>query len=67
MGDFSYTFKRGEKIGIVGPNGVGKSTLLNMIMGVEKADKGKIVSGETLVFGYFSQQGMPVDDNKRVI
>jgi len=67
LGDFSYTFKRGEKIGIVGPNGVGKSTLLNMIMGVEKADKGKIVSGETLVFGYFSQQGMPVDDNKRVI
>jgi ATP-binding cassette subfamily F protein uup len=67
LGDFSYTFKRGEKIGIVGPNGVGKSTLLNMIMGVEKADKGKIVSGETLVFGYFSQQGMPVDDDKRVI
>jgi ATP-binding cassette subfamily F protein uup len=67
LGDFSYTFKRGEKIGIVGPNGVGKSTLLNMIMGTEKADKGKIVSGETLVFGYFSQQGMPAADDKRVI
>ncbi len=67
LGDFSYTFKRGEKIGIVGPNGVGKSTLLNMIMGTEKADQGKIVSGETLVFGYFSQQGMPAPDDKRVI
>ena len=67
LGDFTYTFKRGEKIGIVGPNGVGKSTLLNMIMGLEKADKGKITAGETLVFGYFSQQGIPVDDDKRVI
>jgi ATP-binding cassette subfamily F protein uup len=67
LGDFSYTFKRGEKIGIVGPNGVGKSTLLNMIMGLERPDKGKIVSGETLVFGYFSQQGIPVDEGKRVI
>ncbi len=67
LGEFSYTFKRGEKIGIVGPNGVGKSTLLNMIMGLEKADQGKIVSGETLVFGYFSQQGIPVAGDKRVI
>lgn len=67
LGDFSYTFKRGEKIGIVGPNGVGKSTLLNMIIGLERPDKGKIVSGETLVFGYFSQQGIPVDEGKRVI
>ena len=67
LGDFTYTFKRGEKIGIVGPNGVGKSTLLNMIMGLEKADKGKITAGETLVFGYFSQQGIPVAEDKRVI
>lgn len=41
LGDFTYTFKRGEKIGIVGPNGVGKSTLLNMIMGLEKGRQGK--------------------------
>ncbi len=67
LGDFTYTFKRGEKIGIVGPNGVGKSTLLNMIMGLEKADKGKITAGETLVFGYFSQQGILVAEDKRVI
>ena len=67
LGDFTYTFKRGEKIGVVGPNGVGKSTLLNMIMGLEKADKGKITAGETLVFGYFSQQGIPVAEDKRVI
>lgn len=60
LGDFSYTFKRGEKIGIVGPNGVGKSTLLNMIMGTEKADKGKIVSGETLVLGISRNRECPL-------
>lgn len=60
LGDFTYTFKRGEKIGIVGPNGVGKSTLLNMIMGLEKADKGKITSGETLVLGISHSRGSPL-------
>lgn len=65
--EFTYTFKRGEKIGIVGPNGAGKSTLLNMIMGLEKPDRGKITPGETLVFGYFSQKGIPVDGDKRVV
>ncbi len=65
--DFSYTFKRGEKIGIVGRNGVGKSTLLNMIMGTVKPDKGKIRQGETISFGYYSQEGMQVKEDKRVI
>lgn len=64
---FDYTFKRGEKIGIVGKNGVGKSTLLNIIMGLEPFDSGKIQSGETIVFGYYSQQGMILKEDKRVI
>lgn len=65
--DFTYTFKRGEKIGIVGPNGVGKSTFLNMIMGLERPDKGKIVAGETMVFGYFDQKPLVAPDDMRVI
>lgn len=64
---FDYTFKRGERIGIIGKNGVGKSTFLNIIMGLENADSGKINTGETVVFGYFSQQGLVVKEDKRVI
>ena len=64
---FDYTFKRGEKIGIVGKNGVGKSTLLNAIMGLEPIDSGKIQAGETIVFGYYSQAGMVLKEDKRVI
>ncbi|MCF8219154.1 MAG: ABC-F family ATP-binding cassette domain-containing protein [Bacteroidales bacterium] len=64
---FSYTFKRGEKIGVVGPNGIGKSTLFNMIVGDEKPDKGSIVHGQTTKISYFSQQGMQVEGNKRVL
>jgi ABC transport system ATP-binding/permease protein len=65
--DFDYTFKKGEKIGIVGKNGVGKSTLLNAIMGLEPIDSGKIQAGETIVFGYYSQMGMVLKEDKRVI
>jgi len=64
---FSYIFKKGEKVGIIGPNGVGKSTLLNMIMGTEEADSGKIVRGETLNIGYYSQEGIKVEESKKVI
>jgi ATP-binding cassette subfamily F protein uup len=67
LDDFSYIFKRKEKVGIVGPNGVGKSTFLNMIMELETPDAGKIVTGDTMIFGYYSQQGMKVDDSKKVI
>lgn len=64
---FSYVFKRGEKIGIMGPNGVGKSTFLNIIQGIETVDAGKIQTGETIVFGYYSQKGITLNNDKRVI
>ena len=67
MKSFSYTFKKNEKIGIVGKNGVGKSTLLNIIMGLEKYDAGKVQTGETVVFGYYSQAGLKLNEDKRVI
>lgn len=65
--NFSHIFKRGEKIGIVGKNGSGKSTLLNMIMGMVKPDAGRIRAGETMVFGYYHQDGLQLPDDKRVI
>lgn len=65
--DFNYTFIKGEKIGIIGRNGAGKSTLLNIIMELAKPDKGRVKTGETVVFGYYSQQGMNLPEDKRVI
>jgi ABC transport system ATP-binding/permease protein len=65
--NFSYTFKRGEKIGLIGRNGAGKSTLLNIIMNIIKPDQGKVKAGETVVFGYYSQMGMELPEDKRVI
>ena len=64
---FDYTFAKGERIGIVGKNGVGKSTFLNMLQGIEKADSGKINIGETIIFGYYSQQGLEIKEDMRVI
>ncbi|MBQ9434498.1 MAG: ABC-F family ATP-binding cassette domain-containing protein [Bacteroidales bacterium] len=65
--DFSYIFKKGEKCGIVGKNGTGKSTLLKLIMGELKPDGGKITAGQTIQFGYFAQDGMKVKGNRRII
>lgn len=64
---FDYTFSKGERIGIVGKNGVGKSTFLNMLQQIEPADSGKINIGDTVVFGNFSQQGLTIKENLRVI
>lgn len=64
---FDYTFKKGERIGIVGKNGTGKSTFLNLITDKDKADSGKINVGETIVYGYFNQEGIKLDNDKRVI
>jgi len=64
---FDYTFKKGERIGIVGKNGVGKTTFLNIITEKEKADSGKVNTGETIIYGYFSQAGIKLKEDKRVI
>ncbi len=65
--DYSYVFKRGEKIGIVGPNGVGKSTFLNIITERLKPTSGRVVVGQTIQFGYYTQAGMTAPDDRRVI
>jgi ATP-binding cassette subfamily F protein uup len=64
---FDYTFKRGERVGVVGKNGAGKSTFINMLLGKEPSDSGKINVGETIVFGDFSQEGLVWDEDLRVI
>ncbi len=65
--DFSYIFKRKEKTGIVGMNGTGKTTLLNIITGKLVSDTGSVTTGETIQFGYFTQDDIQVNDNKKVI
>ena len=67
LSDFDYTFSRYDKVGIVGPNGVGKTTFLRLLLGEEKPDSGYFDVGETVRFGYYSQKGMQFDENKRVI
>ncbi len=65
--DFFYTFSRYEKMGIVGNNGTGKSTFIKMLLGEVKPDSGRIVVGETVQFGYYSQEGLQFDDQMKVI
>ena len=67
LSGFDYTFKNGERIGIIGRNGVGKSTILNIITQSLEADSGKINVGETIVYGYFTQKGIQLKQDKRVI
>ncbi|MBV7439990.1 ABC-F family ATP-binding cassette domain-containing protein [Weeksellaceae bacterium TAE3-ERU29] len=67
LDDFSYTFQRGEKVGVIGGNGVGKSTFLNIIQGLEPYDSGTIETGETIKIGYFSQKGLAFKEEERVI
>lgn len=67
LDSFSYSFTRGERIGIIGKNGAGKSTFLNILTGKEPVDKGDIVTGETIVFGHYKQKGIDIDENERVI
>lgn len=64
---FDYTFKKGDRIGIVGKNGTGKSTFINILQGLEPADSGKINIGDTVVFGNYSQTGLEVKEDMRVI
>ncbi len=64
---FDYVFKRGERIGIIGKNGTGKSTFLNMLTGGLDLDGGKIVVGETVKFGYYTQKGINIKEGQKVI
>ena len=65
--DFYYNFSRFEKMGIVGANGTGKSTFVKMLLGLEPVDDGHIVVGDTVRFGYFSQEGLQFNENQKVI
>jgi ATP-binding cassette subfamily F protein uup len=65
--DFSYVFKKGEKIGIVGPNGIGKSTFLNLLTEQLRPDSGRVIVGQTIQFGFYTQGGMTARPDMRVI
>jgi ATP-binding cassette subfamily F protein uup len=64
--DFSYNFARDDRLGIVGPNGAGKSTLLDIITGRTEPDRGEVDVGQTIVFGYYDQEAMDLDEDERV-
>lgn len=64
---FEYNFLKGERIGIIGKNGTGKSTFLNIITGTDKPDSGKVVVGDTIKFGYYTQKGIKVKEGQKVI
>ncbi|MDC8006272.1 ABC-F family ATP-binding cassette domain-containing protein [Aureisphaera galaxeae] len=64
---FDYNFLRGERVGIIGKNGTGKSTFLNILTGGLTPDTGKVVIGETVKFGYYTQQGIPLKEGQKVI
>ena len=65
--DFHYKFRKGERLGIVGPNGVGKTTLIKLLTGEVPVDQGKIVVGDTVKIGYYSQEGLILKEDQRVI
>lgn len=67
LNDFYYNFARYEKMGIVGNNGTGKSTFIKMLLGLEKPDSGRFDIGTTVKFGYFSQEGLIFDEQKKII
>ncbi|MDQ3073397.1 MAG: ABC-F family ATP-binding cassette domain-containing protein [Bacteroidota bacterium] len=67
LDDFSYVFQKGERIGIVGPNGVGKTTFLELLTGAQLPQSGYFDTGETVVFGYYKQTGLQLPDEKRAI
>ncbi|WP_430905843.1 ABC-F family ATP-binding cassette domain-containing protein [Maribacter sp. 2-571] len=64
---FDYNFIKGERIGIIGKNGTGKSTFLNILTGTDTADSGKVVIGDTIKFGYYTQKGIPIKEGQKVI
>ncbi|PIB27700.1 ABC transporter [Maribacter sp. 4U21] len=64
---FDYNFNRGERIGIIGKNGTGKSTFLNILSGRDQPDSGKVIVGETIKFGYYTQKGITIKEGQKVI
>jgi len=64
---FNYSFIKGERIGIIGKNGTGKSTFLNMLTNTDKPDAGKVITGETVKFGYYTQKGIKIKEGQKVI
>ncbi|MFX0558221.1 ABC-F family ATP-binding cassette domain-containing protein [Maribacter sp. CXY002] len=67
LNKFEYTFSKGERIGIIGKNGTGKSTFLNILTGKDQPDNGKVVVGETIKFGYYTQKGINIKEGQKVI
>jgi len=65
--DFNYIFKKGERIGMVGKNGVGKTSFLNLIMQIENPDLGSVVWGDTMIYGYYKQEGIKIKDQQTVL
>ncbi len=64
---FEYNFIKGERIGIIGKNGTGKSTFLNILTGTDQPDSGKVVKGDTIKFGYYTQKGIKIKEGQKVI
>ena len=67
LNKFDYTFTKGERVGIIGKNGSGKSTFLNIITGTDQADSGKVIVGDTIKFGYYTQKGIAIKEGQKVI
>ena len=67
LNKYSYLFQRGERVGIIGKNGTGKSTFLDILTGKTAPESGKIIIGETIKFGYYTQNGIKVKDSQKVI
>ena len=67
LDQFEYTFTKGERVGIIGKNGTGKSTFLNILSGMDQPDSGKVIVGETIKFGYYTQKGISIKKGQKVI
>ncbi len=67
LNKFDYVFNKGERVGIIGKNGTGKSTFLNIITGADKPDAGKVIVGDTIKFGYYTQNGIAIKEGQKVI